>query len=430
MADEDAEKEAARRHAENKRVIKSVVEALLEATALPRNAEWLAWYRALRRCVDGKKDDLADTVCQAYYYLRDKLKTAAAARAKVEAKLAKATGIAASAKVGTKRKREADEAVEASTDALSGLGPAVDEATASSVDLGFRNLAFAVVRVFADASVSAHPLLAGYNIEVLRWQRVDCATLAGVADVNINATNMHRLTEILMCGVAKYADALFGTTPADLALPRGRLDYFLLENQKGGGGGFGPMGKSFGSNVKTYAASHILQACCMLHYAVKGLPPCADGKPRCPAIEFVGSSLKTQDAELVAALPVPLTGPLTAPVTGLGAAAAAVGADGGKHKAKRAKKGEAAAMKEALDEAWAGAEAGAGAGAGVGAGAGAIAVMHAEEERIWRAPFAVGTEGIVWKAGKNPDLKKRAAEAARAAKKRAAKSAAVFADDF
>lgn len=381
--DRDGDRDAARRHALNKRVIKPFVEVLLERSG-EHNARWLAWYRALRTCVDGKKDDLADALCQAYYHLRDKLWEAAKARAKAVTK-----------KVATKKATKTVPPIAVPVpDAVAAL-------TASSCDLGFKNLAYAVVRVYADGAVADDTLLRGVNLAVVRWERVDCLALAGVPGINVNATNMHRLTEILMCGVAKHADSLFGTVGGE------HIDYFLLENQKGGGFSFGG-----GSNVKTYAASHILQACCMLHYAIKLLPAC-------PAIEFVSSAKKTQDADLLAL----------------------VSDDEGAPRAKRAKKGEAASIKPAAVGVG-----GADAGAGAGAGAGATATRGADEDEddpvrapmlherdgAWRAPFTVGTDGIKWKRGHNPDPKKRAAEAARAAKKRARAGAVVqtLADDI
>lgn len=366
MSDEDAERAAAVRHALNKRAIKPFVERLLEASG-EENAAWLAWYRALRTCVDGKKDDIADALCQAYYHLRDKLTEGKEKADKANAK---------AAKVGAKRKREATEpAVPATYET---------ELTASSCDLGFKNLAYAVVRVYFDPAVADSSLLQGVNFSIERWERVDCLAIAGLEGVNVNATNMHRLTEILMCGVAKHGDSLFGTLPSDLALPKGRLDYFLLENQKGGGG-FGARG---GSNVKTYAAAHILQACCMLHYAIKRLPAC-------PAIEFVSSAKKTQDA---------------------GVAELAQGAEEGdepvRKPTKRAKKGAAAAIKPVDAEAL-------------------MSETTTDGDVAWRAPFAVGTEGLKWKKGQNPDPKKRDAEAKRLAKKAAAEKAiAVCGDDF
>lgn len=370
---EDKEaKEAARRHAANKRAIKPFTEKLLEATG-PHNAAWLAWYRALRICVDGKKDDLADALCQAYYHLRDKLQEARLQAAKAVAKT--------QTKAGMKRAREGEVVL---------LPVAVSSLTASSVDLGFQSLAFAVVRVYWDTSVAACSLLRGVNMEIYRWERVNCLAIAGMPGVNVNTTNLHRLTELLMCGVAKYADSLFGTLPDDLALPAGHLDYFLLENQKGGG-------SKFGSNVKTYAASHILQACCMLQYATKGLPAC-------PIIEFVSSSKKTQDTD-VEALLEDLTIEKAPPT-------------------KRAKKGLAAEIKPVHLPLDANASASVCAGAGAGAGVGPVA------GELWRAPFAIGTEGIKWKAGRNPDAKKREAEAKRAAVKKAKKVAATLDEEF
>jgi hypothetical protein len=384
----DATAAAAKRHAANKRVIKPFVEHLLAASG-PVNAAWLSWYRALRICVDGKKDDLADALCLLYYHLREVLWEAARKRS------------AALKKVNAKRKSSAAEV---------DVPPVLEELTASCCDLGFKNLAYAVVRVFVDVDKAHDPLLQGVNFVVLRWERVDCLAIAGVSGININATNMHRLTEILMCGVAKHADSLFGTLPSDLALPRGHLDYFLLENQKGGGmfGG--------GSNIKTYTASHILQACCMLHYAIKGLPTC-------PTIEFVSSAKKMQDASLMDLLPGASTEP----------------------QRKRARKGEADQIKPvhvidlesgasavtAVESPCVPLTAAMTAGVATGVATGVVAGAGAKAtDEVWRAPFSVGVNGLKWKKGQNPDPKKREAEAKRTLKKKTRAQTTTLDDEF
>ena len=426
----DASASAAERHAQNKRVIKTLIAELLRRSGT-LNAGWLAWFQALRPCADGKSDDIADALAQAYYHLRDKL--VAGAKAHERALKAYERTLKAHAKPHAKPSPSASASAGAGASADAGAEsepePAPTELWASSCDVGFKNLAYAVVRVFADASVAADPLLLGLNFEVLRWERVDCLALAGVPGVNVNGTNMHRLTEILMCGVARHAESLFGTMRADIA--HGGLDFFLLETQKASGAG--PGGAHDGTNIKTHAASHILQACCMLHHALRG-------SRKCPLVEFVSSSKKTQDvAKLAALVLAPASSKAKAvprakvglaaqikPVHALcpesNSSAAGVGAGAG-----------ASAGASAGDGAGAGASAGAGAGAGIGGlvvAAGVAAAVEAVE--AWRAPFQIGAEGLKWRSNMNPDAKKRAAEDARKRKRVEASAAAAIAcsDNF
>lgn len=353
---------AAARHAQNKRVITPFVEALLAAAG---QHAWLDWFRALRRCVDGKKDDLADALCQGYYELRDRLvaarraweAAAAAAARRAAGTRGRGGGRGGSHHAGTKRRRggstpaadaplsrgavidlsydrdDRDDAVAAAN----AVAPEPRRLRAVSIDLGFKNLAFATLVVAWDARVAAHPLLRGYTLTVQRWERVDCAALAGVPDLHVNATTMARLTEVLMCGVAAHADALFGTAPLDDA--HGGLDYFLLELQKAATHGVGG-----GTNIKTYCASHVLQACLLLHYAA------ARRAHACPAVVFVSASKKTQDADVAAVLaltppaPPPAAPPAALPLAG--PMAAGPRGRSGPSKNTRAPLGAAAALKE------------------------------------------------------------------------------------
>jgi hypothetical protein len=353
----------ARQHAQNKRDIVRIAELLLERSKLDVNIAWLTWFRALRTCVDGKKDDIADALCQGFYDLRDKLESAAKLRAKLARRNAK----------------DASTAVE--------LPPVLTELRASSCDIGFKNLAFCVLRVFVDASTVADDVLRGANFEVLRWERVDCLALAGVSGIDVNATNMHRLTEILMCGIAARAHAMFG-------LPAERLDYVLLESQKGGGG-------RAGTNAKTFAASHILQACCMLHYAQQGK---SESQSKCPIVDFVSSAKKTQDAGAL---------PLLFPVLDDDATLQM-----GNGKRKRALKGVAAAIRP--DDAFFRDDE-----------SSISASIPISSNSSSSSSFCVQTDGLAWRASADKAKAKTTAKAkAKAKEKEKADKAHVLCDTF